>query len=302
MPTVLIVDDTAVDRRFAGGLIEESPGVDVIYADNGEQALDKIQQLKPDLVVTDLQMPEMDGLELVTRVRLTSPDVPVILMTAKGSEEIAVQALEQGASSYVPKSQMSKTLRQTAEELLAMTTSDRALTRLMECQNRIVLDFALENDPALVDALIDLIQQAIGGMGLTDHTGKFRIGVALKEALFNALYRGNLEISFDQLQDAHDQASENRKLVEQRRAELPYRDRKIHVTAEIGREEARFVVQDEGPGFNHQVTASEAASGSLSSNGKQQGRGIVLMHAFMDEMSYNDSGNQLVLVKRRDTI
>ena len=99
MPTVLIVDDNAVDRRFAGGLIEESGGVDVIYADDGEQALEKIHELKPDVVVTDLQMPHMDGLELVTKIRLTNPAIPVVLMTAKGSEVVAVQALQQGASS-----------------------------------------------------------------------------------------------------------------------------------------------------------------------------------------------------------
>ena len=63
----------------------------------------------PALVLTDLIMPEMNGLELVKAIREHHPFVPVILMTSKGNEEIAVQALQGGAASYVPKSQLAET-------------------------------------------------------------------------------------------------------------------------------------------------------------------------------------------------
>ena len=58
---------------------------------------------KPDIVVSDLQMPEMDGLELVETIRREHPGLPVILMTAHGSEETAIQALRKGATNYVAK-------------------------------------------------------------------------------------------------------------------------------------------------------------------------------------------------------
>jgi CheY-like chemotaxis protein len=74
----------------------------VVHAGNGRDALEKIKSAPPDLVVTDLVMPEMDGLELVKEVRRTYPTIPVILMTAHGSEEIAAAALKAGAASYVP--------------------------------------------------------------------------------------------------------------------------------------------------------------------------------------------------------
>ena len=75
----------------------------VLYAENGREALTRLQEQAPDLVLTDLHMPEMDGLELVVEVRKSCPLVPIILMTAFGSEEIAIQALQKGAASYVPK-------------------------------------------------------------------------------------------------------------------------------------------------------------------------------------------------------
>jgi CheY-like chemotaxis protein len=300
MATVLIVDDTAVDRRLAAGLIEESEGIDVIYAEDGEQAVQRIQDSKPDIVVTDLQMPRMDGLELVNRVRLTDPDIPVILMTSKGSEEIAVQALEQGASSYVPKSVLSTKLRETVEDLLAMKKSGTTYAQLLACQRRVELEFDLNNDPALADALTDLVQQVVEGIRLTDHTGKFRIGVALREALLNAMFRGNLELSFDELQTARERlVTGGESLAERRRHQRPYCDRLVHVTARLTRDEARFVIRDEGPGFDYSLKL-EAGERFFNSFDATQGRGLLLMRTFMDEISYNAAGNEVTLVKRRD--
>ena len=86
----------------------ESLGEDfeVEFATDGREALEVVGRIDVDLVVTDLRMPEIDGLELVKRLREEHPLVPVILMTARGSEQIAVKALAAGAASYVPKDQI----------------------------------------------------------------------------------------------------------------------------------------------------------------------------------------------------
>ncbi|HUQ70860.1 MAG TPA: response regulator, partial [Planctomycetaceae bacterium] len=117
MTTVLVVDDSVTDRRLAGGLLTRHPGWDVQYATDGRDALDKIELHVPDLVVTDLNMPELDGLELVRIIRETYPLVPVILMTNQGSEQIAVRALQTGASSYVPKSRLAVDLEDTVQQV-----------------------------------------------------------------------------------------------------------------------------------------------------------------------------------------
>jgi len=67
----------------------------------------------PDLVVTDWQMPEIDGLELVNTIGDKYPEVPVVLMTAHGSEVVAAQALANGAASFVPKSDLADNLVET---------------------------------------------------------------------------------------------------------------------------------------------------------------------------------------------
>ena len=120
MTNILVVDDSAVDRRIVGGMLENQPGFLVAYAEDGSDALRKMQQSRPDIVITDLNMPRKDGLELVRAVRIHFAGVPVILITAQGSEELAVQALEHGAASYVPKVLLADKLVRTVEEVWAI--------------------------------------------------------------------------------------------------------------------------------------------------------------------------------------
>ena len=65
LPVVLVVDDSPIDRRLAGGILQQRGGMRVIYAQHGVAALTVLEQEPVALIVTDLQMPEMDGLELV---------------------------------------------------------------------------------------------------------------------------------------------------------------------------------------------------------------------------------------------
>src|SRR6516162_9280916 len=84
--TVLVVDDAPVDRLVTGAIIDQVPGWRAAYAESGEDALAKIALERPSIVLTDLNMPKMDGLELVAEVRRRYPSVPVVLMTAYGNE------------------------------------------------------------------------------------------------------------------------------------------------------------------------------------------------------------------------
>lgn len=296
MTTVLVVDDSAVDRRLVGGLLEQRPKCTIEYAADGAEALALVEKHVPDLIVTDLRMPKMDGLELVRAIRTNHPIVPVILITAHGSETLAVEALKQGAAGYVPKTQINDKLLDTVDEVLALARADRNYEKMIQCLNRSEFTFflELENDPGLIDATIELAKQSVARIRLCDFTGQLRIGVALKEALLNAILRGNLEITPDEMEAARQNGIN---LVQQRRCELPYRDRRVFLDVKISTEEARFVVRDEGPGFD--VTSlpdpTESTIGERTS-----GRGVALMLTFMDDVIFNDVGNQVTLVKRRD--
>lgn len=298
MTRILVVDDSEVDRRIAAGLLQHGDaGYQIDLAGNGREAITRLRECPPDVVVTDMQMPERDGLELVRAIRLHYPQVPVILMTAHGSDDLAILALEEGAASYVPKSQLNERLVETVEEVLAIARADRTYERLIGCLQRTELDFTLDNDPALIDPLVDLVQQMAAGMRLCDANDRFRIGVALKAALLNALYRGNLEIGNEQMQSAREAllAGPLLELIKQRRGSSPYLDRTIKVEVRISPDEAQFMVRDEGRGFPVDATLATVPSAALDPHA---GRGLVLMRAFMDEVRFNDRGNEVLLRKR----
>lgn len=291
MPNVLIVDDSATDRRLARGLLEMQPDVTVLQAAHGREALEQMELNLPDVVVTDLQMPELDGLELVQRVHQEYPLIPVILMTAQGSEEIAVQALHAGAASYVPKRLMTDELWPRVQSVLTAARTHRGTTRLM---NRVhSLTFSMENDLSLLTALTGFLQESLIARGLCDEAERVRIGIALEEALLNAYYHGNLEVS----STLRDQDYSTFYDVARRRcSEVPYRDRKILVRIDFEPEQAVFVIRDEGPGFDLSSLPDPRSPEYLE---RASGRGVLLMRTFMDQVTYNGRGNEVTLVKRR---
>src|SRR5262245_44959161 len=116
----LVVDDSPVDRALVQNVLEKQLRAVVHVAPNGAAALASIEVATPDVVLTDLQMPEVDGLALVEAIRRDYPFIPTILMTAHGSEETALAALRAGAASYVNKRNLASRLIETVQDVLAL--------------------------------------------------------------------------------------------------------------------------------------------------------------------------------------
>jgi CheY-like chemotaxis protein len=298
MPKILVIDDSAVDRRLAGGLLEKAgedlPDVQVIYAPNGKEALVTIARESPDLVLTDLQMPEMNGLEVVEEIKRRHASIPVILMTAHGSEEIAMAALEKGAASYVPKRALAADLVETVSEILAVTGVRRQRERLVnDCWVQTETHFLLPNEIGHIAPLIGHVQENLTRMGLCQETDLVRVAVALREALSNAIIHGNLEV--DSALRENNEASYYMQIEERKRQE-PYRSRTVSVVAEESRSEAVYVVRDEGPGFDCSNLPDPTDPANLE---RVSGRGLLLIRTFMDEVSFNEKGNEITMIKRR---
>lgn len=300
MTTILVVDDSPVDQRLAGRLLEtrtgpagaEPTGFAVVYAANGREALAVIARDAPAAVVTDLQMPELSGLDLVHLVRAKHPLVPVVLMTAHGSEEMAVQALQAGAASYVPKRVLARDLLPTVAAVVEAAQTRRDHDRLMRCLTRTEAHFVLDNDPSLIPPLVGYLRDNVFRMSGSDDTGLVRVTMALREALVNAIEHGNLEMD-SALRERDD--NEYHRLADERRADPRYARRRVHVTARETPTEAVYVIRDEGPGFDTTKVPDPTDPANLE---KPCGRGLLLIRAFMSEVRYNARGNEVTLVCR----
>lgn len=100
---ILVVDDEKEIRDFLFKALTCFGGFQVELAENGEEGLKKVQQEKFDLVLTDLKMPIMDGVQLVAEIAKTKPEILTVLMTGHGTIDSAVEAMKQGASDYLLK-------------------------------------------------------------------------------------------------------------------------------------------------------------------------------------------------------
>jgi DNA-binding NarL/FixJ family response regulator len=104
MIRVILVDDHSIVRAGLRRLVEESDDMEVVAeAADGREAIHQIRELKPDVAVIDLSMPEIDGLEVITRLTPEFPDLPIIVLTMHVENQYVVRAIEAGARGYITK-------------------------------------------------------------------------------------------------------------------------------------------------------------------------------------------------------
>lgn len=298
MPNILLVEDSATQAMQMKMLLESAAHV-VTCVDDGSAALEHLSSGLSEIVVTDLELPVLDGLELIKKMQADFPQIPAVLVTARGSERLAAEALRHGAAAYVPKAMLNELLLGTVEDVLGVLRTDRSYAELINHlkENRFV--FELPSKPGLISPVVDLTMQMAAGMEMLSGTERHRVSLAIQQALNNALFRGNLELSHSQWQSNTEELDEQAVSVWQNRLQQsPYQDRKIHYDARLMPDLLRIVVRDEGHGFDWQAITKALEAGELMSTG---GRGLVMMHSFMDKVTYNDKGNEVTLIKHCKT-
>ena len=179
--------------------------------------------------------------------------------------------------------------------MLRVSLVDRQRRRLLRCLNCRESVFLLENEPNLIASLLELVQEELDGLELFDRMGRIRVGIALQEALTNALFHGNLEVSSNLRQEDErlffDEA-------DNRRRQEPYISRRIRVIVRVDHHAATFIIDDEGPGFDTSLFDRPINHEDLVMIG---GRGLLLIRTFMDEVAFNATGNSITMVKRFQT-
>ncbi len=290
---VLVVEDSPFFSRQVAKLLSPIPDLRISYADSLKSGYEAIAREAPDVILTDLILPDGEGLELVQRVRALHPRMQVILMTAYGSEEIAMRALRAGAANYIAKKNIATDLIPLIRQVLDMAAWSHERVRILQRLVRRESVFVLENDPHLIAAFMKLVRDELAGMDLWDETGLIQVSIALQEAITNALFHGNLEVDSE-----HRQVDERLfdQIAEERRHSEPYRSRRTRIHVQLDRDVARFSVSDDGPGFDTALLNRPIEPCDLERIG---GRGLLLIRTFMDEVSFNSQGNQIVMLKNR---
>ena len=117
---VLLVDDNIIYLRTVSALLSNKPDLEIVgCAVSGEEALEMMEVAEPDLILLDLKMPGMDGLEVTRRIRADSNEIRIAIVTASCDGEYRRAAAEAGADDYICKDRLTSELRSLLEEMLS---------------------------------------------------------------------------------------------------------------------------------------------------------------------------------------
>lgn len=209
---VLIVDDHPVVREGIASMLKKETDFKVVgEASNGLEAVEKARELLPDVVLMDLRMPEMDGVEAISRIKAEKPEVKFIILTTYSDDEYIFKGIAAGARAYLlkdaPRDELFKAIRMVSrgESLIQPVVASRVLDKLAELSRK------TPPGDTLSDREIEVLRLMAGGesnkdiadhLSITQSTVKTHITSIFQklnvttrtEAVTNALKKGIIQL------------------------------------------------------------------------------------------------------------
>lgn len=241
-----------------------------------------------DVVVTDVEMPDLNGLELLERLRNKAYDLPVVIMTGHQDIKFSIQGLRLGASDFLMKPFKFEELLDVLTKLESLQMNKkRTLEDIARFSDDITLVIASQT--RLIATVVTLLQDRLKLFCEMHKINVRNIGLCLHEALANAIIHGNLEIASALKNDMPEMFEQ----LLQEREQLPeFRDRQVHIHCQITPQQFTFEITDQGKGFNVQ-----AAQNPDPLQLHPTGRGLLIITAMMDQVTWNDRGNHITMLK-----
>ena len=184
---ILLIDDDQSLRRVTEYNLT-SKGFDVTTAASGRQGLDAFKTVSPDLVVTDVKLGDLNGLDLLTKIKKETPDIPVIIMTAFGSIEMAVKAMHKGAFTFITKPFDRDTLILSCKKALELRGL-RSKTKLLANEiNRLTGTAGIVSASSVMKELLDTASRAANSEATVLISGESGTG---KEVLARLIHQNS---------------------------------------------------------------------------------------------------------------
>jgi len=296
---ILIADDNPVDRTLIQGILKNQTQWRVEAVESGNAAIDRVKtgvadddSSRPSILVTDLLMPGIDGLELISQIKLIDPTLPILLVTHSDNKDIAMSALRAGATSFSPKLSLATDLVSTINQVLEVAERMRYTHSESFCAVPEHQAFVLGNESSMIGPTIENLQN---GLPRWSNSDRLQIGMAIEEALTNAMHHGNLEVS-SKLREG-DTDGDYYQAIAKKKQMRDFRCRKVRVEAEYSDDHICIQISDEGAGFDPKSVPDPRREENLD---RVSGRGLLLIRSFMDQVAHNAIGNQITMTKLRN--
>lgn len=285
---VLIADDESMLREILRELVTMR-GHEVILASNGKEALDLFKHETPDLVISDIIMPEMDGLKFLSEIRQLDQDTLVVMTTGLGKEEFTLEALRLRANDFIKKpiepSILFPLLDKYAGIVESRTRLSETLNYCIRRSSMLKIDNRMEMIPMIAQRLL------LDTCDMIPHDQRLGLKIALVELLANAVEHGNLNITCDEKQAAMEESFEGiERLRESRLQDENLAKRHVSVEFVMTAEACEWTITDEGAGFDITRIPNPLDPENLA---QPNGRGIFLARLSFEELEFIGKGNSV---------
>jgi DNA-binding response OmpR family regulator len=293
----LVVDDNPTITRLIE-LQMRRAGYCCETAANGEDALKKINQNVFDLVISDISMPGMSGLELLKSIKIKNPHLPVLIITGHATIENAVEALRLGAINFITKPIRFDEVFETINKVLDLNKRKHALRTSAKYLIQEARHFAIPTGELYVSDFATYLAEPLEHIALVDAACTKSVTMAMYETLTNAVEHGNLEL--DSALKFRDKGgmTEFKRIKAERLHDPAFALRKVSIQSAITATMAQVTITDEGPGFDYNALIDPTSPDCID---KPHGRGIFLIKQIFDEVRFNHSGNSITLVLRKNS-
>jgi CheY-like chemotaxis protein len=266
---IMVVDDEDLVRDLLSRYLLKL-GYEVILAGDGAEALRLYRKHAVDLVLSDVRMPHLDGLQLLVALKDLNPRLPVVMISGHGEVETVVRALKAGADNFMAKPLRMDVMARVLEQSLAVAWSaPHGLSQGLKVFQTTLISAPSRKE--MVQEVVQVVARSAVSTGYCQHDLDNNLKLALVEGVTNAMEHGNRW------------------------------DERLSVTVQVEMTSDRLQVSitDQGPGFDQRALPDPTREEHLIC---ERGRGIFLMRAIMDEVTYAPPGNRLTMVKHKPDV
>ncbi len=291
--TIAVIDDEEQIRDILYKKLSNL-GYNVIPLEEAEDLINllKHDDKNLDLVITDIQLKRMDGIELLRHINAREIPIPVLLITGYGNIEDAIQALRYGARDFIRKPFDLNDIASSVKGILRGRREEELTDNLGQYITKEKRLFEIPVDSTISNVVSYILTKDLTSIGLCDRSSTENILLALREAIDNAMIHGNLEINSEIIE--RNGIKEFHELVEKRKKDAGYRDRKVTIYYELVDDYVEYIIEDEGQGFNYNSLPDPRDPENFY---KKSGRGLLIIRTLMDEVNWNSKGNIIRLRK-----
>ncbi len=288
---VLIVEDDPASMTFLE-IIAKKEGCIFMSAENGKKGLEIYEEFDPDIIMSDINMAHMNGLELLEQIRLKKSDIIFILLTAYTSEEFVIKAIKHGANNYLKKPLSKDTIVNLLRKYKTIIEHQHFEKRISGYIKKHNFSLQINTNINIIPDIVNYLVEETGDIFTPDKQLDVKLG--LNELILNAFEHGNLEITYTDKSAAvsNDTLME---LYEERLKNQIFAQRTIDIKYEMLENACEWIITDQGKGFNPAAIPSPLSEDGIM---RLHGRGIFISKYHFDELEYLGCGNKVRIRKK----